>query len=81
MFMRSALASGLLVAAMVTIPQMATAAPAGPQTLAPELVDSSLVQRANWRHRQHCRYWHRECARRWGWHTRAFHRCLWRHGC
>jgi hypothetical protein len=28
-----------------------------------------------------CRYWRHECARRWGWGTRRYYRCLWRHGC
>ncbi|KAB2919622.1 MAG: hypothetical protein F9K29_04710 [Hyphomicrobiaceae bacterium] len=29
----------------------------------------------------HCRHWRNVCADRWGWHTRGYHRCLWRHGC
>jgi len=30
---------------------------------------------------RYCRRWRWRCAERWGWHTRRFHRCLWRHGC
>jgi hypothetical protein len=29
----------------------------------------------------YCRSWRHECAARWGWGTRNFYRCLWRHGC
>jgi hypothetical protein len=51
----------------------------------------------HWRHRHHhhhhyhryrggyvvsyCATWRHECAARWGWGTRGFYRCLWRHGC
>lgn len=28
-----------------------------------------------------CRYWRHECAERWGWGSRQFYRCVWRHGC
>ena len=30
---------------------------------------------------RYCGGWRHECAARWGWGTRGFHRCLWRHGC
>jgi hypothetical protein len=29
----------------------------------------------------YCGAWRAECAGRWGWGTRSFYRCLWRHGC
>ena len=29
----------------------------------------------------YCSAWRHECAARWGWRTRSFYRCLWRHGC
>ena len=29
----------------------------------------------------YCGSWRYECAARWGWHTRGYYRCLWRHGC
>jgi hypothetical protein len=29
----------------------------------------------------HCSIWRHRCANRWGWRTRAYYRCLWRHGC
>jgi hypothetical protein len=44
----------------------------------------------HWRHRHlhfysyaygGCFYWRNECAERWGYHTRQYYRCLWRHGC
>ena len=28
-----------------------------------------------------CSIWRHRCANRWGWRTRAYYRCLWRHGC
>jgi hypothetical protein len=39
--------------------------------------DGSIVEKAGWR----CRKWRRVCAWRWGWGTRRYYRCLWRHGC
>lgn len=36
---------------------------------------------AYWKHRGRCYAWRHECADRWGWGTRKFHRCLVRHGC
>jgi len=45
----------------------------------------------HWHHHRHhfhrhrvisyCAAWRHECAARWGWGTRGFYRCLWRHGC
>jgi hypothetical protein len=32
-------------------------------------------------HGGYCRTWRYHCAARWGWHTRGYYRCLWRHGC
>jgi hypothetical protein len=29
----------------------------------------------------YCSVWRHRCASRWGWRTRGFYRCLWRHGC
>jgi hypothetical protein len=29
----------------------------------------------------YCVGWRHECAARWGWRTRGYYRCLWRHGC
>jgi hypothetical protein len=29
----------------------------------------------------YCSVWRHRCASRWGWRTRAYYRCLWRHGC
>jgi hypothetical protein len=32
-------------------------------------------------HGGYCRSWRYQCAARYGWHTRAYYRCVWRHGC
>jgi hypothetical protein len=29
----------------------------------------------------YCSAWRSECAANYGWRTRSFYRCLWRHGC
>ena len=29
----------------------------------------------------YCSVWRLRCANRWGWRTRAYFRCVWRHGC
>lgn len=53
---------------------------------------TSLVEKAQWGdpyydrgyhygYRRSCRFWRRECARRWGWGGREYRRCLRRHGC
>ena len=80
MFRKVTLAAGLLVMAAAFAPIGAVAAPAMPQS---KLVDvaadaGSLVQKTHYRG---CRFWHHECAARWGWRTRNYYRCLWRHGC
>lgn len=29
----------------------------------------------------YCSTWREECADRWGWRTRGYYRCMYRHGC
>ena len=31
--------------------------------------------------RSYCSTWRHECGHRWGWRTRGYCRCLYRHGC
>lgn len=76
MIAKTTLAASLLALAALATPQTASAAP-GAAPLA-RTGSISLVEKVQWRR---CRYWRRECAFRWGWRTRGFRRCLWRHGC
>jgi hypothetical protein len=57
-----------------------SAATITPQTslLGAPATEGSLLQKAQW---GHCGYWRRECARRWGWRTPGYWRCLRRHDC
>lgn len=68
-----ALASPLMLvqasAAGTAVPQMKWA-----QSAASE---GAIVEKAG----HHCRKWKRKCARRWGFGTKRFYRCLWRHDC
>lgn len=38
--------------------------------------DASVVE-----HTGYCGRWSWRCSKRWGWGTRRYYRCLWRHGC
>ena len=74
--------SALLMCGAAFAPQLSNAAMVQPaQTAKVTTTDSrSLVQEA--RHRGgRCVFWRFECADRWGWGSRKFYRCLWRHGC
>ena len=79
MFAKISVAAGLLALA-------ATFAPVSAATMPQSRIGNvaadvgALLQKAQWGHR-HCRYWHDECAARWGWRTRMYYRCLARHGC
>jgi hypothetical protein len=79
MLAKLSLATGLVVMAAAFSPTGASAA-SMPQSRLPGLTTSegSLVQQAQW---GRCRFWHRECAARWGWRTPGYFRCLYRHGC
>jgi hypothetical protein len=61
------------------------AAPAAPQVPLLQHIQSSqtLVQDVGWRRRHwnRCRHWRNTCARRWGWGTWRFRRCVVRHAC
>ena len=80
MIRKLSFAAGLLAMAAAFTPISATAAPAMPQSrIADVAADAGvLLQKVQFRH---CRYWHNECAARWGWRTRMFYKCLGRHGC
>src|SRR5262245_61588677 len=91
------LAAGLVIAATVLGPHIASAGIATPPTTSPGVAEhgNALVQKAqwdDWRYRRYrydrddryydrCHYWRRECAARWGWGGRDYRRCLWRHSC
>ena len=80
MFAKISLAAGVVMMAAAFAPMGASAAPAMPQSTIADLATDpgALLQKVQFRH---CRYWHRECAERWGWRTRMYYRCLARHGC
>ncbi|KAB2919621.1 MAG: hypothetical protein F9K29_04705 [Hyphomicrobiaceae bacterium] len=77
MVRKFSLVAGLFVMATAFGTTLATAAPAMPQSTATGVEE--FVQKVHYRGR--CRAWRHECAARWGWGTRGYHRCLWRHGC
>jgi hypothetical protein len=78
MFTKLTLAAGVVAMAAAFAPVGATAAPAMPQSRIVDVGTGSLVQKAQY---GRCRFWHRECADRWGWRTHGYFRCLARHGC
>ena len=78
MFTKLTLAAGVVAMAAVFAPIGATAAPAMPQTRILDVDGGALVQKAQY---GRGRFWHRECADRWGWRTHRYFRCLARHGC
>jgi hypothetical protein len=50
-----------------------------PPLSGPTAESAAVVQQAQFRSR--CGFWRRECARRWGWRTGRWDRCLARRGC
>ena len=78
MFTKLSLAAGVVAMAAVLAPIGATAAPAMPQTRIVDVDAGSLLRQVQY---GRCRFWHRECADRWGWRTHRYFRCLARHGC
>ena len=69
-----------LIAAAVLMPSPVSAI--GPSPLAGPAADSpSPLQQVQFWDIGRCRAWRRECASRWGWGSRRWHRCLVRHGC
>ena len=85
------LAAGLVAMGLLATPPAATAAALPQSRPAIDTDVSSMVQQVH--HRRHhrfvylsagpsrCSIWRHRCANRWGWRTRAYYRCLWRHGC
>ena len=78
MFTKLTLAAGVVAMAAAFAPLGATAAPAMPQSRIVDVGTGSLIEKAQYRG---CRFWHRECAARWGWRSHRYFRCLARHGC
>ena len=78
MFTKLTLAAGAVAMAAAFAPLGATAAPAMPQSKILDVGTGSLVEKVQY---GRCRDWRHECARRWGWRTPRFFRCLERHGC
>jgi hypothetical protein len=75
-----------LVFALAAFGLAATSSEAAPPPAGPLSVTQIGDQLYKGKHMVHypypyCRRWHWRCAERWGWHTRRFHKCLWRHGC
>jgi hypothetical protein len=67
-----------LVAAMLTLGVLAAPQLSSAASFAPAAgiggPDTSAAQQVRWR--DSCRYWRRECAERYGWGSRRYHRCL-----
>ena len=73
------LAAGLLALGIMLTPHIASAATVAPGAMPLAVVEGgTLVQKTQW---GRCREWRHECARRWGWRTPMFFRCMGRHGC
>ena len=83
MFTKMTLAAGVVALAALAIP--ASASTLSPQSsTAQSIADANLTQQVHYRWHggyRRCGFWRHECAGRWGWGSRRFHRCLWRHGC
>jgi hypothetical protein len=77
MLTKLSLAAGAVALAIALSPG-ASAAPALPQATVAETGSGTLIEKTHFRG---CRFWRHECAARWGWRSRMYHRCLWRHGC
>lgn len=73
------LSAGLLALALAAGAQSAAAAPMSQPALNTAELTSSMVQKTQYW--GGCRRWRHECAARWGWRSRGYFRCLWRHGC
>jgi hypothetical protein len=73
------LGAALALASPLMLGQASAAGTAAPQMKWAQSVasDGSIVEKAGW----HCRKWRRKCTRRWGWKSRRYYRCLWRHDC
>jgi len=88
------LAAGLVALGTLATTPTASAA-AFPQSRPAIDADTSVVHQVHRRHHRfhrhrfvyfgagpnYCSVWRHRCAHRWGWRTRGFFHCLWRHGC
>ncbi len=76
------LGAALMLASPLMVGQSTAAGTVVPKMNAAQsaTVADSLVEKAGWRHRRHCRRWSRRCHWRWGWGWR-YRRCMRRHGC
>jgi len=76
------LGAALMLATPLMVSQSTAAGTMVPQMKAAQAatVAGSLVEKAGWRHRRHCRRWSARCHWRHGW-GRRYHRCMRRHGC
>jgi hypothetical protein len=91
------LAAGLVACGVLVMPAAASAAALPQSRPAVDVDSAVVLQVHHRHHRHfrhhrggfivigvgasHCSIWRHRCAHRWGWHTRAYYRCLWRHGC
>jgi len=73
------LGAALMLASPLLVSQASAAGAAVPQMKWAQSAasDGAIVEKAGW----HCRKWRHRCAWRWGWRTRHYYRCRWRHGC
>jgi hypothetical protein len=70
-----AAAAALIAGAAFVTPASAVQLPG-----APAAEQTKLSETVHYRY-NYCRNWRHECARRWGWGSWRFRRCLRRHGC
>ena len=83
MILRLSVSAGLVAAAIMFAPHIASATPIAPQAdaLAAAVAEGTLVEKTQWGWGGRCRYWRNVCAARWGWGTPRFSWCLRRHAC
>jgi hypothetical protein len=76
------LGAALMLTSPVLVGQASAAGTALPQMNWAQsgAATDSIVEKAGWRHRRHCRRWNRKCRFRWGWGWR-YRRCMRRHRC
>lgn len=68
-----------LVGGMLAVACALAAMPAGAVPLPQSSAPQSLATNVDWHSR--CVSWRHECARRWGWGTWRYRRCVVLHGC
>ncbi|KAB2939723.1 MAG: hypothetical protein K8F92_05500 [Hyphomicrobium sp.] len=70
------LAAATMLAAPLTFGQASAASAPDVGWAKSKAAATSVVE-----HTGYCGRWSWRCAKRWGWGTRKYYRCLWRHGC